>query len=70
MSRFKPGQDILVDFDGSGTQWRGEVITQARGWVMAVIEIDLTADWGSISARLAPYSTVCVPESRVKPAGN
>lgn len=66
MTKFQPGDDVLVDFDG--VQARGEVIRQTGGWVMATIEVDPLSDFGSITARLAPHSTVCVPETRVEHA--
>jgi len=63
---FQPHDDVIIDFDGINVP--AEVIKQSNGWVMAVAAIDGTHDWGSISPRLDPRSTICVPESRVQPA--
>lgn len=63
--KYKPGDDVIVDFDGRESP--GEVLRASNGWVTAVIAIDPTWDYGQISPRLAPHSTVCVRESRVRP---
>jgi len=61
---FHKGDDVLIDFDGLESP--GRVISEMHGWVMAQIGIDPDADYGAISARLAPVSTVCVPATRVR----
>lgn len=58
MSDYQPGQDIRVRFDG--LEHRGEVLHCERGWVTALVDIDPAGDYGSITARLAPRSVVCV----------
>jgi hypothetical protein len=63
-----PGDDVIIDF--KGVDVAGEVIRQSNGWVMAVVDIDGTEDFGSVGPRLDPRSTICVPEGRVKPAHN
>lgn len=63
MTKFNPGDDVIVDFGG---ECHGEVIRQSNGYVMAVIAVDPEADYGSVTARLDPHSTVCVPEGRVR----
>lgn len=64
MTRYQPGDDVIVDFDG--IEHRGSVISHNRGHVLATIVIDPVADYGSITPRLAPESTVCVAEAKVK----
>ena len=64
---FNAGDDVLVDFDG--IEHPGEVLWQSRGWVVCVVQIDPDADYGRITPRLAPRSTVCVQEKRVRHAG-
>ena len=66
MTKFKPGDDIVVDF--KGVEVPGEVKSESNGWVMAVVAIDPEADWGSDGPRLDPRSTICVPLSRVRHA--
>ena len=62
---YQPGDDVIVDV--FGIEHQGEVLWQSRGWVVCVIAVDPSADYGSITPRLDPHSTVCVPEGRVKP---
>lgn len=67
MTRFKAGDDVIVDFDG--IEMRGQVISQgkASGFVMAVvINPDPEIDVGSITARFDPRPTVCVPAKHVR----
>ena len=66
MTKFKAGQDIIIEFDG--INHRAEVIEHRRGTVMAVMETDPAADYGSGTDRMAPQQTVCVAEHKVKPA--
>jgi len=66
VTKFQPGQDCLIDFDG--VEVTAEVIRQSNGWVMAIAAIDSDQDWGSIGPRLDPHSTICVPENRVRTA--
>lgn len=61
---FKRGDDVSVAF--SGRRHRGEVLSHHNGWVMCHIRIDDPLwDYGSISARLDPTSTVCVRDQFV-----
>lgn len=62
--KFNAGDDVTVDFDGSICP--GTVMRHSNGYVMAVIAVDPETDHGSITARLDPHSTICVPEARVK----
>ena len=62
--KLKPGDDVIVDFDG--TESPGEVINTASGYVLCRIAIDPEGDYGKISASLAPYSHVCVKETDVR----
>lgn len=69
MTRYQPGDDIIVEFHGN--EFPGEVVRHSThsGYVMAVITItDPELDLGSISARLDPQPTVCVPEAKIRPA--
>jgi hypothetical protein len=66
MSKFKRGDDVLVDF--GGLVHRGEVISQSAGYVMARILSDPVWDYGNMSPRLDPEPTVCVKETRVRKA--
>ncbi len=66
MTRFKPGDAVIVEF--RGIECPGEVIRQSSvtGYVMAIVNIpDVEVDFGSISPQLDPQPTVCVPESKV-----
>lgn len=64
MARFQPGDDVIVTFDGQDSP--GEVIRSSSGWVMCNILVDPEADYGNITARMAPQSTVCVKEVDVR----
>ena len=61
-----PGDDVWVDFEGR--EWPGEVIRTDKGWVLANILVadDPSWDFGSLSARMSPLSTVAVPAGRVR----
>ena len=61
---FSAGEDVIVSFDG--VESRGEVIDCRSGYVLAKIDIDPEGDYGSLSARLSPRSTVCVKEVNVR----
>ena len=63
---FDKGDPVMIDFDGIESP--GRVISEMHGWVMAHIGIDVLADYGAISSRLSPVSTVCVPATRVRHA--
>lgn len=68
MTRFNPGDDVIVDFGG---ECRGEVIRHSGVWVMAVIIIeDPELDRGGVTPMLDPRPTVCVRDSRVRHAEN
>ena len=61
---YTSGQDVMVDV--FGIEHQGHVVSQSHGWVVCVIEVDTQADYGRITARMDPRTTVCVPESRVR----
>lgn len=61
---FRQGDDVYVDFDG--VEHYGHVEKIERGWIVATVQLDPLEDYGTASARLAPYQTVCVPASRVR----
>lgn len=64
MPKFRTGDDVIVTFDG--IDHAGEVERAEHGWVHCRIVIDTTGDYGSITPRLAPQSTVCVREGDVR----
>lgn len=64
MAKFRPGDDVIVTFDGQESP--GEVIRADHGWVMCNILVDPQDDYGNITARMAPQSTVCVKEVDVR----
>jgi hypothetical protein len=66
VTRFQPGDAVIVEFQG--VECEGIVIRQSSitGFVMARIAIpDVEVDFGSISPRMDPQPTVCVPECKV-----
>lgn len=66
MTKFLPGEDVIVDF--CGIEHQGEVIEQRSGYVMVRIIADPDCDYGAITARLGPDPTVCVKENNVRHA--
>ena len=66
MTKYQPGDDVIIDFKGVNVP--GEVIHESHGWVMALVDIDPEADWGSQGPQLDPQSTICVPDKRVRHA--
>ena len=67
VTRYHPGDDVVVTFQG--VEMQGEVIWQGAtsGYVMAVvINPDPELDMGSISAAFDPRPTVCVPASKIR----
>ncbi len=65
MSRYQPGDDVIVDV--WGLQLRGEIVRQARGWCTCIVETDPLADLGGVTPMIDPRATVCVPDARVRP---
>lgn len=63
---YSSGDDVVVEFEGR--EHSGEVVRHTGGYVMCLIDIDPEWDYGSLSARLDPRSTVCVRESNVRRA--
>lgn len=63
---YKPGQDIIVTFDG--IEHQGHIERIDHGWIHCRIAIQEIADYGSITPRLAPHSTVCVRAAQVRAA--
>lgn len=67
MTRYQRGDQVIVEF--MGVDCEGEVLRHTSGYVMAQVIIpDVELDFGSISPRLDPQPTVCVPEARVRAA--
>jgi hypothetical protein len=65
-STYIAGQDIVVNFQGIEHQGHVENI-ERNGWIRCRIAIQPVADYGAITARMAPHSTVCVRASDVRP---
>ena len=65
MPSYRPGDDVIVTFDG--IEHAGEVEKVEHGWIHCRIAIDIAGDYGSITPRLAPQSTVCVRRDYVRP---
>jgi hypothetical protein len=64
MTRFQRGDAVEVEF--MGIKCEGQVLRHSSGYVMAVVRIpDVEVDFGSITPRLDPQPTVCVPEAKV-----
>lgn len=63
--KYQPGQDIIIEFDG--IDHRGHVLEHRHGTIMALMQTDPAADYGSGTDRIAPHQTVCVAENRVRP---
>ena len=66
MSKFAPGDDVIVEFDG--LEHRGEIKSHTNGWCVARIAIDPLADYGGVTPALAVRSLVCVREAHVRHA--
>ncbi len=62
---FKPGDDVIIDFEGLPHD--GHIERVCKGWVMVTMAVDPLLDYGSGTERLAPHQTVCVPLTRVSP---
>lgn len=60
------GTDVIIEFMDDHIP--GVVISHLRGWVLATVAIDPLYDYGALSARLDPHSTVCVKERFVRSA--
>jgi hypothetical protein len=66
MTPLNTGDDVVVDFDGN--ECRGEVVrAEPSGYVLTRILVDPDADYGSISARLAPISYAMVRRDEIRP---
>jgi hypothetical protein len=63
---FTAGQDVIVNFDG--IEHHGHIELIERGWIRCRIAIQPIADYGAITAHLAPHSTVNVRANEVRPA--
>lgn len=64
--KYTHGELVIVDF--CGREHPGEVVRESNGWVMCRIMVDPLWDYGGISPRMDPVSTVCVSHSRVRHA--
>jgi hypothetical protein len=66
---YRPGDDIIVNFDG--VESRGAIISigQHTGYIMCEMLPDMAGDYdASIGPRLTPVTTVCVLPTQIKPA--
>ena len=61
---YQPGDDVVVSFDG--IDHVGEVEKVEHGWIHCRITIETAGDYGSITPRLSPQSTVCVRNGDVR----
>lgn len=61
---FKPNDDVVVQFDGD--ECPGEVLEVRNGWILARVLIDPDSDYGTVTPRLDPISTVMVREQDVR----
>ena len=61
----QPGDDVIVDFEDHDHP--GEVVKIEHGWAFCLIVADPDLDYGAITPRMSPYSTVAVPLVRVRP---
>ena len=64
MTDLKPDDTVTVTFDGHDHP--GTIEHIARGWVHARITIDPELDYGAITPRLAPQTTVCVRDTHIR----
>lgn len=60
-----PGDDVWVDFEG--LEHAGTIEKIDHGWARCKIITDPEWDYGSITARIAPYTTVAVQTTRIRP---
>ncbi|TXH48181.1 MAG: hypothetical protein E6Q97_25275 [Desulfurellales bacterium] len=61
---YQPGDDVIVTFDE--LDHPGEVLNTTGDYVMCRIHTDPEWDYGAITSRLAPESTVMVPTRNVR----
>lgn len=61
---YRPGQDVMVTFDGE--EYQGEFIESRNGFILAKVIIDPVSDHGSLSPLLSPVSQVMVRERDVR----
>lgn len=65
-ANYQPGDDVIVNFDG--IEHAGEVErVEPHGFIRCRIAIESGGDYGNITPRLAPQSTVCVRNGDVRP---
>ena len=58
--------DATVTVTSDGHDHPGTIEHTARGWVHARITIDPELDYGAITPRLAPQTTVCVRDTHIR----
>lgn len=62
----KPGDDVLVEFEGA--EFPGEVLKiEKSGYVLCRVLFDPEWDFGRASARVMPEQVVAVRQGRIKP---
>ena len=64
MSNYNVDQDVIVTFDD--LTHHGHIEKIEGGWIYCRILIGSADDYGSITPRLSPHTTVCVRESSVQ----
>jgi hypothetical protein len=64
MTDLHPGDTVTVTFQDEDHP--GVIENIHHGWIYARITIDPELDYGKITARLAPQSTVCVRHNNIR----
>lgn len=60
------GDDVWVDWDGTGLLWPGEVLqANSSGYFLVRVHVDVEHDFGRASARIDPEQIVAVRPSRI-----
>lgn len=66
MNEFRKGDDVIVEYEDEDHLAHIDRI-ESGGWCFVTMAIDPELDYGPGTSLLAPYQTVCVPLSRVRP---
>lgn len=64
MTKYLPGQDVIIEFDG--VEHRAEVLEHRPAGVIVLMETDPLTDYGNVTPMMSPQQTVCVRESKVR----
>lgn len=67
MTLYKPGDDVLVDFEGTDDWWPAEVLrSESSGYVICRAHIDPLHDFGSSGPRISAEQTLAVRIGHVR----